>query len=78
MNKSVPLREQVIRACLTSGLVRDGHTTTGEYIMSGCFCHQHTNNNLEKCDKCVLRYKCYTMFRVGEDIKNAPVTQMDE
>ena len=66
MKKVVPLRQQITRAVLNNP--RYDHS----FLVSGCFCTYYDADELTECDKCRIRFYCYTNFRV------APVAELEQ
>lgn len=62
--KVVPLRQQITRAVLDNP--RYDHNS---FLVSGCFCTYHNRDELGECDKCLIRFYCYTNFRVRREVK---------
>lgn len=66
MKKVVPLRQQITRA------VQNNPHLDNSFLVSGCLCSHW--NDLKECDKCLIRFYCYTHFRV----KTAPVAELEQ
>ena len=61
MKKIIPLRQQVTRSVLDNPHLDNG------YIVSGCLCHHYMSDRLKECDKCLIRFYCYTSFKITRE-----------
>ena len=65
MRKKIPFRQQITRA------VQNNPRVDCSFLVSGCFCNHINEDDLKDCEKCGIKFYCYTNAR----IKRVPVAE---